>query len=294
MIDACFVDLVPLSHRFLQNVTPMIRAAAHEWRYELGAMLKTAERAVMVCSPFVGSAGTAFVQSHLPDGFSSFGRIDFLTNLSVKNLCQMSTDPRALQRLLQHFPNTTIHHIPGLHAKTYVVDDSHAILTSGNLTAGGLYRNLEQAIVISERDIVRTMRSHLAEFASLGANVPHSLLESYCRAIEPVLASLRNEQRRAQKAIRQSFERALQPIDDELIRIRLASGAMHTVFARTIEYLLRTRGPLKTVQMHPMISAIHPDLCDDTVDRVIDGRHFGKNGNTRFEPLSSSSRNEEL
>lgn len=31
-----------------------------------------------------------------------------------------------------------------------------------------------------------------------------------------------------------------------------------------------------TVHMHPMIAAIHPDLCDDTVDRVIDGRHFGK------------------
>lgn len=239
-------------------------------------MLRTAKHEIMVCSPFVGGAGIAFVQSNLPDGFSRSGRIDFLTNLSVKNLCQMSTDPRALQKLLQGFPNTTIHHIPGLHAKTYVVDDSHAILTSGNLTAGGLYRNLEQAVVVNDSDVVRTMRSQLTDFASLGANVPHSLLESYCRAIDPVLGSLRTEQRHAQKSIRKRFEQALQPIDDELIRLRLAGGAMHSVFARTIEYLLRTRGPLMTTKLHPMVAAIHPDLCDDTVDRVIDGRHFGK------------------
>jgi hypothetical protein len=25
-----------------------------------------------------------------------------------------------------------------------------------------------------------------------------------------------------------------------------------------------------------MVQALHPDLCDDLVDRVIDGQHFGK------------------
>jgi hypothetical protein len=24
------------------------------------------------------------------------------------------------------------------------------------------------------------------------------------------------------------------------------------------------------------VQAIHPDLCDDSIDRVIDGEHFGK------------------
>lgn len=51
---------------------------------------------------------------------------------------------------------------------------------------------------------------------------------------------------------------------------------MHTVFAKTIEYLLRRHGALSTVQMHPLIQRLHPDLCDDSVDRVIDGKHYGK------------------
>lgn len=60
------------------------------------------------------------------------------------------------------------------------------------------------------------------------------------------------------------------------MRLRLAGGAVHTVFARTIEYLLRRHGPMSTKQIHPLIASIPPDLCDDSVDRVIDGKRFGK------------------
>ena len=51
---------------------------------------------------------------------------------------------------------------------------------------------------------------------------------------------------------------------------------MHTVFEKTVLYLLAAHGPLRTVELHPMIQAMHPELCDDTVDRVIDGKRFGK------------------
>jgi hypothetical protein len=58
--------------------------------------------------------------------------------------------------------------------------------------------------------------------------------------------------------------------------LRLASGPIHTVFARTIQYVLTSHGPMSTARLHPIIRAIHPDLCDDSVDRVIDGKRFGK------------------
>mgnify|MGYP001617338381 CR=1 FL=1 len=41
-------------------------------------------------------------------------------------------------------------------------------------------------------------------------------------------------------------------------------------------YLLQKHGPLTTTQLHPLIQNLHPDLCDDGIDRVIDGVHFGK------------------
>jgi len=33
---------------------------------------------------------------------------------------------------------------------------------------------------------------------------------------------------------------------------------------------------MSTQELHPRISAIHPDLCDDSIDRIINGKHFGK------------------
>ncbi len=61
-----------------------------------------------------------------------------------------------------------------------------------------------------------------------------------------------------------------------MIRLRLAGGAVHTVFAKTIHYLLTKYGAMPTTQLHTLIQELHPDLCDDTIDRVIDGKHYGK------------------
>ena len=49
----------------------------------------------------------------------------------------------------------------------------------------------------------------------------------------------------------------------------------NAIFVRTILYLLRNAA-LTTREMHPLIHNIHPDLCDDTIDRVINGIQFGK------------------
>ena len=34
--------------------------------------------------------------------------------------------------------------------------------------------------------------------------------------------------------------------------------------------------PLRTVDIHPLVQQIHPDLCNDSEDRIIDGVRFGK------------------
>ena len=59
-------------------------------------------------------------------------------------------------------------------------------------------------------------------------------------------------------------------------RLRLARGPIHGVFAATILYLLAKHGPMPTTELHPRVQATHPDLCDDSVDRVINGQRFGK------------------
>jgi len=158
----------------------------------------------------------------------------------------------------------------------YVADDEAAIVTSGNLTAGGLLRNHEYGIEVTDTHLVRRIRRDISELADLGAVVTGATLTAYCQAADELRGAFERQRRSAARAIKQHFEKTLRAAEDDLIRMRLAGGALHTVFAQTIEYLLRKHGPLPTTSLHPLIATLHPDLCDDTVDRVIDGKRFGK------------------
>jgi len=167
-------------------------------------------------------------------------------------------------------------HLPRLHAKAYIADSDRAIVTSGNLTRGGLSLNYEYGVCVRGTRLAGTIRRDLDGYAGLGAPVPMERLGIYCRLAEEARRAYRRQLAAATKASAKALREAVRAAEDELIRLRLAGGATHTVFARTIVYLLRRHGPLATTQLHPLIERIHPDLCDNSVDRVIDGKRFGK------------------
>ncbi len=58
---------------------------------------------------------------------------------------------------------------------------------------------------------------------------------------------------------------------------RIKEGkTINAIFSDTILYFLEKKGALSTEEIHPLIQAMHPDICDDSIDRVINGQHFGK------------------
>jgi phosphatidylserine/phosphatidylglycerophosphate/cardiolipin synthase-like enzyme len=63
-------------------------------------------------------------------------------------------------------------HLPSLHAKIYVADRKMAIVTSGNLTEGGLRGNLEYGVALRDDNLAGQIRSDIEAYASLGATVP--------------------------------------------------------------------------------------------------------------------------
>ena len=73
-----------------------------------------------------------------------------------------------------------------------------------------------------------------------------------------------------------AFEQRTEAAKLELFKARARGKTTHGIFCDTVLYLLEREGPLETVELHPSVQHIHPDLCDDTIDRVIDGIHFGK------------------
>ncbi|HOG46154.1 MAG TPA: phospholipase D family protein [Anaerolineae bacterium] len=239
-------------------------------------MLSSAEADVLISSPYVTQDGVGFMAEHISSRVRAQGRICLLTDLSPLNVSQGSTDPHAVRSLNQLAPNVEVYHLPRLHAKVYVADVHHAAITSANLTRGGLSLNYEYGVGIEHSPSVSTIRRDVTEYAELGARVTFQELAVYCQAADRVRSALQGQQRQIAQTARRALEEALQDAADELIRIRVSGGAIHPVFAKTIVYLLQREGPLTTAQLHHMIEQIHPDLCDNSVDRVINGVRFGK------------------
>jgi hypothetical protein len=197
-----------------------------------------------------------------------------LTDLSPHNIASGSTDPEAVEAISKTLPNSEIFHLPRLHAKVYIADKSRSVVTSGNLTAGGLVYNFECGVSIADATESAALGAQIEDYSRLGAKILKEQL-SACSTISRELKMIVG----GQKSTRQYPVEATVRIDaiaELLLTRRLAGGPIHGIFSETVVYLLRRHGPMSTQNLHEWIAQIHPDLCDNNVDRIIDGKRFGK------------------
>lgn len=244
------------------------------WHETFERFVRSIEKRAIIVAPFVTAQPLEQFASMLSEG--SRPRIDLLTNLSVDALLQGAVDGKAIADFCRHIPTVAVQHLPGLHAKAYVADEHTAIVSSGNLTKNSLYQNYEYGIQVNDPPLVRRIASDLLEYGTLGARVSVDELDH----IADVTVALRDKHVKQMQVtrlkLRQEFENQLEKTKKSLMELRGKTGeSTNAIFARTILYLLKTR-PLTTREMHPLLSNIHPDLCDDQIDRVINGIHFGK------------------
>lgn len=241
----------------------------------LGSVIESANGELHIVSPYITEAGTTLITDRIKSlARRSSMAVHLLTDLNPLSACQGSCDPEAILRLARVFPRSSVSHLPRVHAKIIVADRSAAIIGSANLTEGGIQDNYEYCIKVSSREIASQIAKDVEEYASLGAPIKGDLLEFYSEAAVSLRKSLRRQEQAVSSAVRKEFEARLRAADDLLLRARVRQGVTG-IFSRTILFLLRER-PMKTVEIHPRVKRIHPDLCDDSVDRIIDGERFGK------------------
>lgn len=247
-----------------------------DWKDHLGDLIRSSDHELLIATPYISMDGVDFVTSNLPQSMKSSGRLLLLTDLSPMPICQGSTDPSAIRSLVESLPVVEMFHLPKLHAKIYVSGTKQAIITSGNLTRGGLSINYEYGIGIDDPATVTIIRNDVLDYSGLGAPISQQSLFKYCKIAMRVRDSFREQMSKVAKEAREEFRESFREAEDELIKIRLIKGPMHTVFSTAILYFLKQNGPLETRRIHGFIEDAYPDLCDNTVDRVIDGEHHGK------------------
>ena len=244
------------------------------WTNVFDEFVRTSNSSLLIASPFITRQPLQRLAEFLAQPEAM--RVKILTNLAVDSMVQGTTDPSAILDFCSAVPCTEVRHLPGLHAKVYVADGHSAIISSSNLTSGGLYNNYEYGILLSEPDLVSEVANDLEGYSKLGAQINEIDLAKLASAAKDLRVRRLNLVSSARRQLRREFQDKLDEAEESLLILRAKSSpSTNAIFSQTILYLLK-KGPHTTRQLHPLIQQIHPDLCDDSIDRVINRVRFGK------------------
>jgi len=246
------------------------------WTASFHGLLSEVEKNLLLVSPFVKLSKAQGIVAELEwRGVHQDIHVEVLTDLRPESALNGSTDLEAFVEMGRRLPSFGLTHLPSLHAKVYVADRKTAIVTSGNLTDPGLSGNLEYGVIFTDEPTVEKIRTDFEKYALLGARVPWEDVRALLDETRELKELLNKADRTIHRRARRAFKEKLAATRIRLLRHRAKGKTTSAIFSETILFLL-SKGPLTTVELHPLIQRLHPDICDDTIELVIDGVHFGK------------------
>ena len=231
------------------------------WTTTFDDFVSSIEESAIIAAPFITQTGV----QRLVKGLQSKTSVNLavLTSLNAHSLTEKLCDSGALSWLCREVPNTTVKHIRYLHAKSYVADGHTAIVTSANLTGGGLSGNYELGVAITDTHVVSEIAGYLHQYADLGVPIPPGALVEL-----DDLAQRAQGQQRADQAIpdntKSEIEAILNDINEKLIRLRvdtISSSAdtkesITSQFCLAVELALSQHGPMRTRDLNPVVQML--------------------------------------
>ncbi len=234
-------------------------------------VIQEARHTLFIVAPYIKEYGVRVILDN-----ARIKNLRILTNLSLTNVTGAGFDIEALLGLWSRF-DLKLSSLGKLHAKTYIADNRLAFVTSANLTRGGLKENYEYGIVLRDEAVVTAMLDDMDKYFNLGNIFTRERVEN----IEDEVQEIRNLQKALAKSdeakdLRRALRKREDALQTKILKNLVEGRTVNAIFSKTIEYLLGSRGPLSTDELNPLVQNIHPDICDDSMDRVINGQRFGK------------------
>ncbi len=125
------------------------------WENELKKYINISRGNICLMVPFVSGGGAAFLIDLLP-----IQRVTkIITRLSDADFLSGASEIHALIALRKHGVRIRAQN-HRLHAKMYILGDSATVVTSANLTRGGLGRNAEVGVILSDKAEIAVAQSH--------------------------------------------------------------------------------------------------------------------------------------
>ena len=227
------------------------------------AALHKAEKEVIFSSPYINDAGVSVFIDSIQNPADKSIRI--LTNLSSRNIVDNVTQPAALLKICATFSDTTISSLERLHAKVYIIDELFAVITSANLTNGGLRSNFEYGVTIDDPKTIKIIKRDVLDYASLGHIFDKEFLvkiHEESKKIEKVQKKKDVQRNDSDLKLLLAGHKKL----DEIFAVRYEdTETRHSIFTKTVFFLLEKHKQLTTHELYTLIKDIHPEMCNDEI-----------------------------
>ena len=260
-----------------------MRSIKSPWQVTFDEFVASIRESALIAAPYITRQPIERLADRLcaPDSV----RLDVLTSLDAPSMCSGSVDAAALAWLCEQVPNANVRHLSNLHAKAYVADADVAIVGSANLTTGGLWRNYELGVHITEPQAVSDIADDLREYGNLGVSVPADALlqlDAMARRGRQVRANIDES---AEDAAKSEYDGVVEDITGKLIELSVEgdefivnpAASITGKFGDAVKYILRRHGALPTSQINAIVQTLMPEWCDDDARLVINGRSYGSN-----------------
>lgn len=121
------------------------------WKKELFRLVKRSKQSIKITSPFV----TYEVCEEMLTAKNNSSKLQMITAFRIMSVYSGLIDLAAIEKILANSGRVKTY--PRLHSKIYIFDNQEAVITSANLTVGGLEKNFEYGIYVDDRTIVKTI-----------------------------------------------------------------------------------------------------------------------------------------
>jgi hypothetical protein len=121
------------------------------WKNELMDLVAQSNKSIKITSPFVKEN----VCKELISNKNKNTKLELITSFKLMNIYSGSLDLSGLESIINN--NGVVKNFPKLHSKIYLFDDEKVVITSGNLTNGGLQSNFEYGVFSNNTELVKSV-----------------------------------------------------------------------------------------------------------------------------------------
>ena len=118
------------------------------WKNDFLELISNSKNSIKITSPFVKEN----ICDEMLLAKQSDAKLELITSFKLGNIYSGSLDISAIEKIINC--NGVVKNFSKLHSKIYLFDDKEVIITSSNLTNGGLLHNYEYGLYSNDKSLV--------------------------------------------------------------------------------------------------------------------------------------------